>query len=241
MKLLQLNAWAGRLEDQVEELIQSENPDIVCLQEVVNIDGGKAAFFITIDDIRKELGYDHSYYSPVYSMNFMRRRLAFGNGILSKFPIIDKDTTFTYLAENDNFDFLEDDYNVRNLQHVVIRTEDGKLNVLNHHGFHVPRHKDGDDETLRQCKQIADYIKTLNGPVILAGDFNLSPHSPSLEQINEILTNLSIMADLKTTRTDLTHKSEVCDYIFVSKDIRVKSFKASDKVVSDHMALILEF
>jgi len=75
----------------------------------------------------------------------------------------------------------------------------------------------------------------------LAGDFNLSPHSESLKIINGRLTNLPLKYRLKTTRTLLTHKTEVCDYLFVSKDITVNDFYASKKLVSDHLALILDF
>jgi endonuclease/exonuclease/phosphatase (EEP) superfamily protein YafD len=112
---------------------------------------------------------------------------------------------------------------------------------LTHHGYHIPDHKNGDEETLRQMKQLGEYIDSLDGPIILTGDFNLAPHSESLEQINARLINLCTQHRLKTTRTHLTHKTEVCDYIFVNNKVSVKSFQASDEIVSDHKALILEF
>jgi endonuclease/exonuclease/phosphatase (EEP) superfamily protein YafD len=137
---------------------------------------------------------------------------------------------------------LNHSFNVRNLQHAVIELP-GKteLHVLNHHGHHVNQHKNGDDETMRQCGIIADKIKQLDEKIVLAGDFNLAPHSESIQQINNLLTNLSIKAKLETTRTQLTHKTEVCDYIFVSNEVEVRSFKALDDIVSDHKALVMEF
>jgi endonuclease/exonuclease/phosphatase (EEP) superfamily protein YafD len=81
----------------------------------------------------------------------------------------------------------------------------------------------------------------LSGPVILTGDFNLVPGSKSLEPLNKMLRNLSIEFRLSTTRNQLTHKNEVCDYIFVNDKVQVKQFEASDALISDHKALILDF
>jgi endonuclease/exonuclease/phosphatase (EEP) superfamily protein YafD len=55
------------------------------------------------------------------------------------------------------------------------------------------------------------------------------------------LTNLPAQFGLQTTRTELTTKTEVCDYIFVNDSVTVNSFGAIDKLASDHKALILEF
>lgn len=241
MKLLQLNAWGGRLQDQVVDLLHKERPDIVCLQEAVDVRGGNAAFFLTIDDIPEDLNLSHRFFSASFTFDFMRRELGFGNCILSKFPISKQETIFTNLEHVSGFDFNDHDYNIRNLQHAVIETSQGKLNVLDHHGHHVHQHKNGDAQTMRQCKQIADYVSNLAGPTILTGDFNLSPGSESLGQINAVLINLSVQAGLKTTRTVLTKKTEVCDYIFVNELVKVSDFKAADEVVSDHKALIVEF
>ena len=112
---------------------------------------------------------------------------------------------------------------------------------IQHHGFWVPDHKNGNAETLNQTKIIANYVEALKGPTILTGDFNLIPTSESLEQINKLLINLSVKNKLETTRNDLTFKNEVCDYIFVNNEIKVKNFAMSEQVVSDHNALILEF
>ncbi len=131
---------------------------------------------------------------------------------------------------------------MRNLQLADIKTPGGEtIHVLNHHGHHVNQHKNGDKETMRQCRIIADEIKKLSGKVVVCGDFNLSPHSESIEQINTLLTNLSIKNKLTTTRNQLTHKSEVCDYIFVNNEIVVNTFESSEEIISDHMALIVNF
>ena len=240
MKLLQANIWGGRLEKQVLELLKAEQADIVCLQEAISLPGD-GGLFVTIEQLQERCSYAYVYTSPVFSFGFMGKEAHFGNTILSKLPLLETDTTFTRLQHKANFSFDDDDYNVRNLQHASVVIGDRTLHILNHHGHHIPSHKDGDRETERQCSIIAEKISKLDGPIILAGDFNLAPHSKSLEKINQILTNLSIEAGLETTRTQLTHKKEVCDYIFVNDDVQVQSFRALDDIASDHKALILEF
>ena len=240
MKLLQANIWGGRLQNQLAEIVSAQNVDFLCLQEAVSTKGD-ALIFATIEDIGKEAGFDYVFFSPVFDFNLMQKKAGFGNAILSKYPIKDKKTVFTRLEHRDDFDFDLHDYNIRNFQHAVVEVEGKQLHLLNHHGHHVPEHKNGDEETMRQCKIIADYAESLDGPVLLTGDFNLSPNSESLEQINKVLDNLSALFKLETTRTPLTHKTEVCDYIFASKDIRVKSFEALDEIFSDHKGLVLEF
>ena len=94
---------------------------------------------------------------------------------------------------------------------------------------------------MRQCGEIADYIKALEGPVVLTGDFNLAPESESLEQINTVLVNHAKERGVLTTRTSLTHKTEVCDYIFTGSDIGVIDFQVLDDIASDHKALVVEF
>lgn len=227
----------------IADFVRREKPDILCLQEVISLPRGDDVIFLSLDKLGQAFGSDcHTYYSPVFSFGFLRRRAEFGNAILSKLPYLEKQTHFTNGDYAENRDYIEDDINMRNLQHVKIELSGGKtLNVLNHHGYHIEHHKNGDEQTLRQCQFIADYIRTLDGPVILCGDFNLGTTSESIKEIDKVLTNLSSKNSLTTTRTPLSKKTEVCDYIFVNDQIQVKNFATSSAVVSDHQALVLEF
>lgn len=195
---------------------------------------------MTVEEIQELLGMQ-LVYSPVVSFKFMSRIAGFGNAILSKLPVQGQNTLFTGKQLIEDFDFNRDDYNIRNLLHASYVFDGVPLHILTHHGHHVPLHKNGDEETLKQCKIIAAYITKLEGKIILTGDFNLAPHSRSLEEINGILTNECLKHRIATTRTILTHKNEVCDYIFTNDKIKVKNFEVSEELVSDHSALIMEF
>lgn len=240
MKLIQVNVWGGRMKPQILEFVEKYNPDILCLQEVIDLEGEGEGIFASLNDIKLSMGAEYSFMSPVFTINHTNRKDHFGNAILSKYPIVKKETTFTGKEYKDNFNFIDHDYNIRNLQIAKIELPEKTINVMNHHGHHVPEHKNGDKETMKQCAMIADAIKSTGDNIVLTGDFNLAPNSESLKQINNLLINHSIDNNLTTTRNELTPKNEVCDYIFTSKDLAVKEFRLLDDVVSDHCALLLE-
>lgn len=241
MKLLQLNAWSIRLQTRVLDIIAKEAPDVVAFQEVLEADVD-LGFFPTLSELNNKTRFHHQYFSPVYDMQFMGRKAGWGNAIVSNLSFTDKETVFTNLEYVENMSFEENDYNVRNFQHVVVEDQNGTaIHIINHHGYHVPEHKKGNEFTLKACRQIADYALKLEGPVIIAGDFNLEPTSESLNVLNEHFHNLTLTHGLETTRTDLTHKKEACDFIFVNDKVTVKDFYASSVVASDHQGLVLDF
>lgn len=241
MRLLQLNVWGGRLEPQVGDLLDAERPDIVCLQEAISFGSQGTGLFITIEDIQSRFKLPYLSFGPVFSFAYMKGTARFGNCILSKYPIKKTEIVFTYLEHKEDFMWGEDSSNIRNFVHGVVDIHGKPLNILTHHGYWVREHKNGTPETLEQTAQIAEYVRQLEGPVVLTGDFNLTPHSQSIEQINAVLENLTLTHELKTTRTGLTSKTEACDFIFVNGQINVKRFAALDKVASDHKALVLDF
>lgn len=241
MKLLQLNVWGGRLEHLVGDLIEEQKPDIVCLQEAISFNGPGTGLFITIEKIKEQYDLPFLAFEPVISFRYMNGEARFGNCILSKYPIKETRTVFTHLEHKADFIWGEDNGNIRNFIHAVIEKDSIPFHVLTHHGYWIPDHKNGTEETIQQMNLIADYIGELEGPTILTGDFNLSPDSASLKRLNAELSNLCIKHKLTTTRTPLTRKTEVCDYIFVNNQIHVSTFCAEEKIASDHQALVMEF
>jgi endonuclease/exonuclease/phosphatase family metal-dependent hydrolase len=241
VKLLQLNAWGGRLEHLIGDLLEAEKPDIVCLQEAISYEGKESGLFISLEQMQEQYDLPYLSFGPAFSFQYMDGTARFGNAILSRQPITKTEVVFTHLEHKADFVWGKDSSNVRNFVHSVITIDGKPCNIMTHHGFWVPSHKNGNDETMQQMEQLADYVQSLSGPVVLTGDFNLSPDSLSLVRLNELLENLSVNHKLKTTRTQLTYKTEVCDYIFINEAVQVKRFAALDKIVSDHQALVLEF
>ena len=241
MKLIQLNMWNGRLDKQILSFIDKQSPDLLCLQEAISIPG-ETAIFLSVEQIQAASDLRYTAFGPAFSIRFMQRMAGFGNAVLSRVPIQKSEVVFTNQEHQPDFDFIKHkSSNMRNFVHAVVEADGKPANIITHHGYWIHEHKNGNEDTMRQMKQLGEYIDSLDGPVILTGDFNLAPHSQSLDQINQRLRNLSVEHKLRTTRNQLTHKTEVCDYIFVNDLVKVKGFEASDELVSDHKALILEF
>ncbi len=236
MKLIQLNMWDGRLIRNMLTFLQDQQPDILCLQELEH--------FPDVDyhlhDIQQATGLNHVYFSPALEYTHFGRSCLWGNCILSRYPFLERDSFFV------SGDFtpgwkLGDDFNKRNVQRVKVETPAGIVNILNHHGVHVSGSKVGNETTNAIMTRIDDYIQTLPEPTIFTGDFNLTPDSPSLANLNATMSNLVVDYNIKTTRNFTAKRPvEVIDYIYVSKDIEIKSFVVPDDVVSDHQALVLE-
>ncbi len=241
MKLIQLNIWGGKLLYRLMDFIAEQQPDFVCMQEVNDLKGPSNSLFATLDEIKDAGGFSYSFMSANFSYRYMQRNCGFGNAILSRLAFESQETIFTNGAHKDDFDLTADDYNVRSLQHAVVSVNGSPLHILNHHGFLVPGSKEGNDQTLTYTRKIANIVDSLEGPVILAGDFNLTPASPSMQVLSERLTDLPAKFDIQNTYTEFNKHRLVCDYIFVNDTVTVQNFHVSEALVSDHKALILDF
>ena len=121
MKILQVNTWSGRLLKPLSELIQAEEPDFLCLQEVVSLDADIHSLLGTIEELKEETQYSEQYYSPVFRFKLMNRDAYWGNCILSNHKLLEKHTIFTNQEYVEDFNFVEYEYKIPNLQQVVAK------------------------------------------------------------------------------------------------------------------------
>ena len=241
MKLLSLNVWQGRLERVLLKHLETLDMDFACMQEAIDLPGQSLGLVSSYQTIGNSLGLQEQFFSKLISTNPGNKDMTFGNVIYSNIPFSQTSTVFTRGEHSKDHDFDNDDYNIRAFQHILVNVNGKSLNILNHHGHHINEHKLGDEETERQVSEILDYVNGLEGAVILCGDFNLSPESQSIKSIEASLHNLSVENSLQTTRSRLTYKNEVCDYIFVNDVVNVNGFEMDKTIISDHNALILDF
>ena len=184
MKILQLNIWGGRLGLPIKNLINREKPDIVCFQEATKVEGGKGYVFYELTEIQQDTNFEYCHFSPSFDWKLMKRKAQTGLATMSRLPFVHTDNTFIHLKYVTDFDIIDTSNNIQSLQHITVAHGGEQLHILNHHGHHIPQHKDGNDETKRQCRIIVDYIEKLKGPIVLCGDFNLRSESKSLQLIN---------------------------------------------------------
>ncbi len=240
MKLIQLNIWGGKFINQMAAFFGDEKPDIVCMQEVHEMPGLTNYLFGPLHEIKELSNFSESFMAPYFEFNYMNRKTSYGNAILSQQKARNTKTIFTrgQFTKNYDTDTAPADQEPYNFLHVEL--ENG-LHVLTYHGLYVPGSKAGNDETLVHTQMIIDYIQTLPGPVILTGDLNLTPDSPTIQLLDKSLRNLSAENNLTNTYNQFGMHAVVCDYIFVNDKVKVKSFAVSEALVSDHKPLILEF
>jgi len=154
------------------EFLRSEAPDIVNLQEVyANGPDINSLGFNNQEEIQRNLEYPFNYYEPFQTFAFGTSRPSYGMLILSKYPIVKQEAIFTSLAYNGDFIYGIDDFNIRCLQHVEIRTPKGIVHDYNYHGIWVPGSKDGNTTTEAHSGVILTQMNKVKGRKILTGDF----------------------------------------------------------------------
>jgi endonuclease/exonuclease/phosphatase family metal-dependent hydrolase len=254
MKIITLNIWGGEAgrENLLSFFDTNKDVDIFCLQEVWSapypeLEGVTTANKVTdqniimteaLQDISNVL-VDHTpYFRPHYGDHF--GLLMF---VKNSIEFLEEGDTFVHL-EKGHIPEGDQGHHARNLQYVKIKTNEKNYTVLNFHGLWNGQGKGDSDARIQQSEKIISFI---NGQgknnFVLAGDFNLSPDTKSLNMIEEELNAKNLIKDygITSTRTSLYKKeNRLADYIFTGSDIVVKDFKVLPDEVSDHSPLYLQ-
>ncbi len=248
VKFLTLNTWyGGILFDPLIDFLQKENADVLNLQEVYDgKDPSLEKRFRCLDILTKELGYSFFSFTPSFIDTSSGQDLPWGNVILSKYPLQEKETIF-FKGSPDRFNLKDTSpwRFPRNIQHVQVQiSKDTLLNVFNTHGIWGKDAKDNKNR-LSMSKIICEQIKNKQH-VILSGDFNVDQNTKTIENIEQHLINV-FKNELKTTfnikqkGTKAGFAKSVVDMVFVSKDIRVTQHSCPDVNISDHLPLMCVF
>lgn len=201
----------------IKELIKQHNPDIIALQEV-----DKNATRTNFRNQLKELGDKlsmHYYFGPNRSI----LKGEYGNGILSKYPIID--------TQNIKLQGKE----TRGLLRCVVLVDDLRVNVfVTHLGLDA-------EERIKQFNVIKDYIDIYEDNLIMAGDFNSLASDPNIIYLQNRLNDTgdktinSYQNTLNVFRNNLR-----IDYIFLNKDVKIKRYKLEKVDYSDHFPIFVD-
>jgi endonuclease/exonuclease/phosphatase family metal-dependent hydrolase len=250
MKIIQLNTWQGRITEPLLNFIKTTVPDILLTQEIfsypapVSPDSPWKQFSL-LEQIATQNHFDHVFFSPSGYLTLFGQKVGYGNAVFSKYAFNHTSTHYTGGPGPAQFDNpnIYDNNAGRNFQHVRINTGKTTLNLINHHGHWVDQPR-GDAVSLERLQQVADYIATLTDPVILGGDFNLSPDSAPVQALQHTLKLHDLVADAHPSSTlSAAHYvgiNIICDYLLASPSLKVKSIQISEKIVSDHKAVIAE-
>lgn len=225
MKIIFLNAWNGAVGKSLWDFFEKEkeSTDIFVLMET-NLDFQKKADVLltgfTSIKANKEVNNEDEYFQTTYVKN---------NSEIESFETI-----------------LDGNRDIGYGIYTKIKSDKSILNLINVHGIALPGDKLDNPKRIEQSMTFINFMKKVKGPKIVGGDFNLLPETESVKMFEKNgYTNLVKEYDIKTTRNHLSwdlypNKQMYADYVFVSKDIKVKSFEVPDIEISDHLPLILE-
>lgn len=177
---------------------KSQNPDVICLQEVMYCQFLYMKVFLNMDG--------------VFAANVVKRISKYGICIFSKRKI--------QMSEHV---FLPSKKEQRGFLYVTIKLDNKKiLKIINTHlGLDSDERKD-------QINTILNYIKKLDGNMVLCGDFN------------EKNINLDEFIDcaIYLHKDDIpTFKTSRIDYIFCSKNCIPKKYFVNSSNLSDHFPI----
>jgi endonuclease/exonuclease/phosphatase family metal-dependent hydrolase len=123
-----------------------------------------------------------------------------------------------------------------------VTIEEKQLHVCNMHGVWDLDGKRDTKERLRMSKLIVKEIKK-KSPLVLMGDFNVQPHTKTIDLVEEHVTN-AFKGEM-TTSFNMEHKKNpgyaaaVVDMFFASPDVKVISKSVPTDDVSDHLPLLV--
>lgn len=255
--LLSLNIWGGKLAENLETFIrqQKDTIDIFCFQEVFHTDtatkwSGGAKINI-LNDLRSILADEFVMLYHPAARNCDYRNRTTDNAVeyglcafvrTEKFKIHGSGERYVFKTKYATAEGKEMGLNNRNVQYLELEYAGKEFVVFNFHGLWTDGDKGDTDERLLQSQKIRDLMHRYHHPMILCGDFNLSPHTQSMAILETDLHNLIKEHDIRNTRSSYyTKDNRFADYILTSHDIIVHEFKVLEDEVSDHLPLQLSF
>lgn len=134
----------------------------------------------------------------------------------------------------------------RSLLHLKLTKGGKEISFLNTHFAWAPTPKEEPHQT-KQGEILLNYLRNIQEPFVLTGDFNLDPEQPLINKLSNLATNLTKLYRITNTLNPQNHRVKelfppgiACDYIFTSPKIKVEDFSVVEEDLSDHLGLTAE-
>lgn len=246
LKILHWNVWYKEKINNIARLIKQSRSNIICLQELT-VNRKYNNYIDTSKHLANRLGYYYFFKSSQQWLKNGKTEIQ-GNGIFSEFPITKK--TFHYLQEpaeksNDygNYEkegraYIEAKLFIRNNLQLSI----GTTHLSYTHRFIITQRKK------REANKLMQILKHKKEKYIFTGDLNARPNSYIVKQIKKYLRHAGPPVNKNTWTTkpfdylgfkekDLNWR---LDYVFITKDIKVKKAEIIKTSFSDHLPISVE-
>lgn len=213
--------------DVMANAIKACAPDVVSLNEMRN-EGPGEEYQDQVSILAKKTGMQ-GYFAEAIRFG---EGDPYGNGLLSRFPIIDT-KIFKIPAPEERI--YDDWYEDRCLLKARLKTDDGELCVMVIHVGLNP------DEAERAIDTILENLESER--CILMGDFNLKPDSPLIGKIVERMQDAAALIEGEAYSYPSDNPNVKIDYIFASPDIKIESACIPEIIASDHRphTAVIEF
>jgi len=216
--------------NKTAEAIKNLELDVIGLNEVYD-EGNKKEYVKQTERLAKLAGY--KYHAFALGERFSWTTI--GNAVLSRYPILEVKSIIVE-KPSEEVRALE---NGSGWEDRVILIADvdvcGKVIrvIESHFGLNLI-------EQENIVKEVCRVIDNSNYPVVLMGDFNVTPNSDVLKDLFDRLISVA----KETSNEDFTfatyNPKEQIDYIFVPRTTKIKSCVAHNVFTSDHRPLTAE-
>ena len=217
------------------ELIKSLEPDVACIQEIDVLSNRT----LQIDEISILSKYTKMPYSAM-GTNIIFKEGYYGNGILSKYPILN---TMNYL-----FPKLKEENEQRGYVYSKVYKD---KKIVHIYSIHLSVYK---EERIRAINYLTEVLNKINSNeyILIAGDFNFGVEKVGNHQyiINMTEEEQNAFNELENVlnridNTELTWYSKednsCIDTIFYSKNITLTEHRTIKNDYSDHSIVYAEF
>jgi len=201
--------------DRIAQILNKEDPDFVALQEVDRYHI-RSGFYDQIKWLAEQLDM----YS-LYDKNMNYGLIEYGNGLLSKYPMVEWGRVeLAYETEP------------RSLLWAKVKTEHGYLIITS---LHL-----GLDTKMRSehLSRIEAFLRDLEDPVLLMGDFNMLPNNQAFLSFRTTFTGNFLFREIPTYLYD--DQPIQIDYILGKGIVELDQYSISS-TASDHYPFVLIF
>jgi endonuclease/exonuclease/phosphatase family metal-dependent hydrolase len=240
ISVLQWNVWFKEDINKVLDFLLTNKADIICLQELTRgyVDQTQEN---TWDYLAHELGYDYAYKDmPILADGEEWQQ---GNAIFSKFPI--KERSWHWINKPGEVPDPTDQY--RSYVEVQLQIDTEVLTVATTHTSYPGRSALSEKRKL-EIEKLVSLIDQHPTNYVLCGDLNAEPESMFIKMLSHKLKSAGPDFNQKTWTTKPHSEAAFealdldwrLDYIFVSRNMEVKSSKILQTSVSDHLPVLAE-
>ncbi|MRT92197.1 endonuclease/exonuclease/phosphatase family protein [Ancylomarina sp. 16SWW S1-10-2] len=227
------------------KLINSQEPDVVCLQEYRTTTNG----FLSLANLKKILGMKYVYSSNKNS----------GVAIFSKYPIVKKARLSFGKGNLCKAIYADISFKSKLLRIYNLHLESNRL-VNKNYQFIKKEEYQGNDEDLNEIKDISsrlnhafsrraeqalkikEHVNQSPNPTLVCGDFNDTPNSYTYHQLSKGMNDAFVTQGHGISATySGDFPSFRIDYLLYSEDIVCTSYDRIRKRYSDHYPICASF